>query len=873
MGERRRSTPLPGGRPIPPPGGSPRRWGLFGVVAAAIGLLYAVLVPLVWSTAGDYPRDGPLALERPELADSTRLTPDALTVGAVRDLEDDEYGRCADGSELRVVGGTVRGEPYYAVYDVVDGEVCTVTIRQAVNGADYWNVASVDFTRVAKDGGAWRWVGPVKTVEELWLGGGALVAGLVLGGLLARRDVVATVLGDGPWYARWAYRALALLAALVLVVVAFDVLFAPDLLGFLVVGLVVLAWAWGLGGGTLLLAPSLTQAAPARRRSGAPTVDERVRGGIVRRRRWRRSPGRRDAPGTLPADAPSAVTPTPAEADPLLAGRPPASVPRFRVTPSAELPDFAAVGGMDDVKAELEETVGLLLAFADEAADFRITFNGILLHGPPGTGKTYLAKALAGEFGMSFVHVTASDLVSKYVGETARNVEAAFQTAAAHVPSVLFFDEFDAIGARRDDDASAEDRRAVAQLLTSLERHRALRDLVVLAATNDRERLDGAVVRAGRFDRHVRVDLPDAAGREAILRARLQGRPSDVTADLEDLVRRTSGCSAATIAALVEAASLSAFRETVTGGVQVRITSAHLIAALEARGGRDRPTVEAWDWDRVVLADDVRAELQQVQAMVEDPETARRYGVRPPSGMLLAGPPGTGKTTIARVLAAQARCSFYPVTVADLTSKWVGESEATVARLFARAREHAPSIVFLDEIDALAGARDASSSGYENRLLNQLLTEIDGLGGRGGVFVLAATNRPDTLDPALVRGGRLSRTLWIPLPDAEGRHRLLRLHSGAMPLAYDVELGVLADATDGWSGADLEALCQQAAVVAMTHASPSSRDPEAARPRARVTQADFEAALRTLQSARASVPSTSITHRDHVVPPPGLGGS
>jgi transitional endoplasmic reticulum ATPase len=206
-----------------------------------------------------------------------------------------------------------------------------------------------------------------------------------------------------------------------------------------------------------------------------------------------------------------------------------------------------------------------------------------------------------------------------------------------------------------------------------------------------------------------------------------------------------------------------------------------------------------------------------VQWLVKDPDLAKRYGVQPPSGLLLTGPPGTGKTTIARVFAAEAGCSFYPQTASDLTSKWVGESEASVVRLFARARDNAPSIIFIDEIDAVGAARSEMGSSYLDRTLTQLLTELDGMTEQRGVFVMAATNRPDALDPALTRGGRLSRTIEIPLPDRAQRHRLLALFTREIPLV-DVDLDALADRTEGLAGADLEALCQQAALFAMVSA-------------------------------------------------------
>jgi transitional endoplasmic reticulum ATPase len=273
----------------------------------------------------------------------------------------------------------------------------------------------------------------------------------------------------------------------------------------------------------------------------------------------------------------------------------------------------------------------------------------------------------------------------------------------------------------------------------------------------------------------------------------------------------------------------------------------HLDAALANRGGKDRPLVENWSWDRLILPHETKDELRQLQTLIEDPDLAEAYGVDPPSGALLAGPPGTGKTTIARVLAAQAKCSFYSVSAADITSKWVGESEQRIQRLFQRARENAPSVIFIDEIDAVGSDRDFANS-YDSRQLTQLLAEMDGITSIKGVFVLAATNRPDVLDPALTRGGRLSRTIWIPQPETEDRRRLLELFSNDMPIV-DVDLDELAAITEGMSGADLEALCEQAAAVAMTHGAVDAHH------RPMVRHEDFVVALRTLKDSKARVES------------------
>ncbi len=513
---------------------------------------------------------------------------------------------------------------------------------------------------------------------------------------------------------------------------------------------------------------------------------------------------------------------------------------QFKVTPADALPTFADLGGMEDTKAELRDTVGLLIEHADEAAKYGITWNGVLLHGPPGVGKTFFAKAAAGELGLNLLHVSTGDLVSSFVGESARNVQKAFETAEQHRPCVLFFDEFDSIAGRRDATPNQEDRRAVNQLLQSLEEHRGYADLVVMAATNSLEALDPAVIRAGRFDRHVRVDRPDDAARRSVFRAQLADRLVADGVDLADLARRTRGLTPAEIAQTVERASLAAFKEAAASGDEVHITMEHLLAAVRDRGGADRPTVEDWTWDRIVLPDEVVAELQQLEALIEDPELVASMGIDPPSGVLLAGPPGTGKTTIARVLAAQTQASFYPVSAADVSSKWAGESEQRIAQLFERARANRPSIVFIDEIDAIGATRGGAD--WSSRQLNQLLHEMDGLEPSSRVFVVGATNRPDVLDPALLRGGRLSRTITIGLPDTEARLAILSMLTQRMP-TVGVDLVHTATHTEGLSGADLKAVCQQAALHGLVRAR---QEGDGATPS--VTQADLDRAIAEIRA-------------------------
>jgi transitional endoplasmic reticulum ATPase len=490
---------------------------------------------------------------------------------------------------------------------------------------------------------------------------------------------------------------------------------------------------------------------------------------------------------------------------------------------------------METVKAQLRSSVGLLLAFPEEAAQLHVEFNGILLAGAAGLGKTFLAHAVAGEYGLNLIEVDAGALAAP--GSGSDGIARAFATARAHPPCLLLLDEFDAIARRRDrDPSSSMDRSALSELLTQLEAIRGRPDVIVVATTRDLQGLDDAVLRPGRFDRQVRVDFPDLDARRAIFAAQLGGRPCAPSLDLDGLATRSQGFSAAQIRQVVDRAAMRVLEAVGRKGSTPQIGAPELLAAIDSIRGQDRPATEPWSWDQLILPSPVKRELQEIQRLVEAPEKAQALGIAVPAGILLYGAPGTGKTTVARVLAAQAKASFYPVKGSDIVSKWVGESERNVADLFARARANVPSIIFIDEIDSLAATRsNGADGGAAARLVNQLLEEIDGLGGRPGVFVLGATNRPDLLDPALLRGGRLSRRLRLTPPDLEGRRAMLSLFTKAMPLAADVDRDQLAARTHGFSGADLQALCQQAGLQALI------RDEQAKE----ITAADFTTAIKT----------------------------
>ncbi len=838
----------------------------FRLGAGALALLYLILAPVLWLNRG-VAEDGPLSFSQPALTSPLAPAHPLAQLEATCEAQEPLSG--AEHDRVKVVGGRVDDRLLYGCFAVSS---TGAVVAAAVLDQDLLRVKDVS---VLQRSGAWRWLGAVKTRTELVLGFLGLVAILGMYLLYYRRprpgprvgseqrwwrgraaDVVVGLIPVFCWLLIWILpgrsraRKVRLSFIYGFAYVPFfifgpfsTVTNYPDALSVVVLCLLGLAVLWGwLGGRALIRGEGWDypdRVPEAQPQAGVP---------------WGQpvpvpSPGWASAPTATPPPSRPANAPEQAPSPSTEVART-APAGLFKVQRPDQLPTFADVGGMTVLKDLLADTFGLLLAYSEEAERYRITFNGILLHGPPGVGKTFVARATAGEFALNFVHVVTGDLISKWLGESAKNVAAAFRYAAANVPCVLFFDEFDSVAQRRDDEPDNESRRVVNQLLSSLEEYREVGELVVMAATNRLEQLDPAVVRPGRFDKHVRVDLPDPAARRAVLLAQLRGRPLADDLDLDGVVERTEGLTPAALAAVVEAAALAAFRESTTSGRTTPITSAGLLGALLARGGADRPVATAHSWDDVILDGRTKTELQQLQRLIQDPELARRFGVDPPSGLLLAGPPGTGKTTVARVLAAEARCSFYSVSAADLTSKWVGESEQRIQALFARARDNAPSIVFLDELDALAGRR-LQNRDLGDRQLTQLLTEIDGLSSRPGVFVIGATNRPDMLDHAMTRGGRLSRTITIPLPPLDARLAILELNAKRMPLG-DVDLARVARVTEGLSGGDLKAVCQHAAINAMMRAS-SGQGVGGQTGAEQVRLEDFAAAVAAIQDSKNTV--------------------
>jgi len=538
--------------------------------------------------------------------------------------------------------------------------------------------------------------------------------------------------------------------------------------------------------------------------------------------------------GPLPSPAPSS-----------------ASVIQSRTQPGGR-PTFAHVGGYQEAKQTIAQAVRIVLE-AERAAQYRIHLNGILLIGGPGSGKTFLAEATAGEFQLPLVRVTLSEVTSKWSGEGVERLRQVFEQAAQRAPCLLFFDDFEGLAANlRDTESNIEHRRFLEAFLQHIEQIRQKPGVVLMAATSQPDVLDAAMVRPGRFDWRVTLHPPEVNERRAMLENLLHARPiGDI--NYEHWAQRTAGCTAADLARLVNTAALEAF------AANQPIADHHLAAALSKFEASERFVGTRRSWSDIVLTEEVRAAFRLIQHLLENPEAGQSFGLTPPRGAILYGPPGTGKTTLARVLAHEARCSFYAVTPSDIYAKWAGESERRVTELFQRARAHRPSIIFFDEADALFGARSAAAAEaapHVNRVLNQFLAEMDGLRANDRLFILAATNRLDLIDPAMLRAGRLSEKIHVPLPVQEQRLALFRLFTRTMQLDPSVRLEELAAATAGKSGADIEELCHAAARVAFLRYV----DRSVPSPQPLVTGEDFQAAMSLLGIAASPAPSP---------PPPG----
>ncbi len=518
------------------------------------------------------------------------------------------------------------------------------------------------------------------------------------------------------------------------------------------------------------------------------------------------------------------------------------------------------IGGMAATIDQLREMVELPLRYPELFERLGVEPpKGVLLHGPPGTGKTRLARAVANESAAEFFLINGPEIMGSAYGESEKRLREVFEEAAKSAPSIVFIDEIDSIAPKRGQVSGEAEKRLVAQLLTLMDGLEARANLVVIAATNRPEAIDEALRRPGRFDREIVVGVPDERGRREILGIHTRGMPLGDRVDLDELARTTFGFVGADLAALTREAAIEAVRRimpqlnlserTIPPEVldNLSVTREDFVDALkrvQPSAMREvmvqKPNVR---WEDIGGLDDAQARLKEgVELPLKDPDAFLRLGIRPAKGFLLYGPPGTGKTLLAKAVAREAEANFIATKSSDLLSKWYGESEQQIARLFARARQVAPCVLFIDELDSLVPARGGSQGEPQvtERVVNTILAEMDGLEELQSIVVIGATNRPNMIDPALMRPGRFDEMIYVGVPDQAGRRHILSIQTEKMPLAGDVDLDAVAARTDRFTGADLEDVVRRAGMFALRE-SLASRE---------VSMAHFEKAL---GESRASV--------------------
>ena len=496
---------------------------------------------------------------------------------------------------------------------------------------------------------------------------------------------------------------------------------------------------------------------------------------------------------------------------------------------------YEDIGGLGEALAKVREMIELPLKHPILFRRLGIDPpRGVLLHGPPGTGKTLIAKAVASETKAHFTSINGPEIISKYYGESEKQLREIFDEAAANAPAIIFIDELDSIAPKREDVTGEVERRVVAQLLTLLDGMEGRDNVVVIGATNRRDAIDPALRRPGRFDRELEIGVPDKNGREEIINIHTRGMPISDDFDIDWLLDNSYGFVGADISALVRESAMKALRRYLP---EIDLDEEHIppevLEKMEVTMSDFRQAIKEIEpsalreiylevpevsWDEVGGLEEVKERLKEsIEWPLTKPELFEHFGINPPRGILLFGAPGTGKTLIAKAIANEAKANFITIKGPELISKWVGQSEKAIREVFKKAKQSSPSIVFLDEFESIAGTRRTASgdgSDVMNRVVNQLLSSMDGVEGMEGVIVVAATNRPEMIDPALLRSGRFERVLHIPPPDTAAMKEILKIHTADMPLGR-FKLNDLASSLQNYTGADIEAICREAALIAM----------------------------------------------------------
>lgn len=509
---------------------------------------------------------------------------------------------------------------------------------------------------------------------------------------------------------------------------------------------------------------------------------------------------------------------------------------------------YEDIGGLKEEVQRIREMVELPIRHPELFERLGIEApKGVLIYGAPGTGKTLLAKAVASESEANFIHIAGPELVSKFVGESEERMRQIFKDAEENAPSIIFMDELDAITPKREEATGEVERRMVSQLLTLMDGLKARGKVIVIGATNRPNSIDQALRRPGRFDREIELGVPDRNARLEILQINARNMPIDEKDNkdgklIEELANITHGYTGADIQSLAKEAAMKTLRrilpsinldeDYVPTEVldSLRVTREDFFNALREIHPSalrevfvERPNIK---WTDIGGLADVKRELREaVELPLRHPEVFGKFGIRPVKGILLVGLPGTGKTMFAKAVACETETNFISIKGPEVLSKWVGESEKTVREMFRKARLAAPCIIFIDELDAIAMHRSGGEDGGSRvgeRVVDTMLTEMDGLQALKNVLVIGATNRPDILDPALMRAGRFDRVVEIPVPDESTRLEIFKVHTAKMPLAKAVDLKELAHRSDGHTGADIENLCREAGMEAIRRLTPKA---------------------------------------------------